>query len=144
MSSPLIVPVGVDGGLILISASVLAKMSRHRQTGAADCEAGGVLLGSLRGPHIEVVGCSEPMAWDRRTRVLFDRRDPGHVSMVRAAMAKSGGTVGYIGEWHTHPEPQPAPSGQDDRNWRGLLRQAGHRLAFVILGTDRFYVRAGG
>ncbi|MEW5727782.1 MAG: Mov34/MPN/PAD-1 family protein [Pseudomonadota bacterium] len=118
-------------------------MSVYRQTGAAACEAGGVLLGSLRGPHMEVLGCSEPMGQDRRTRFLFDRRDPGHVSMVRAAMAKSGGTVGYIGEWHTHPEPTPTPSGQDERNWRGLLRQAGHRLAFVILGTEGLYVRDG-
>ena len=59
-------------------------------------------------------------------------------------MRGSAGTIGYVGEWHTHPEPVPSPSGQDCANWRNLVRQTKHPLAFVILGTDGLFVSSRG
>lgn len=136
MQASLVVANSSGAGLILIGASVIERMSRYRQVGSTDYEAGGVLLGSLRGPHLEVSGCTEPFSEDKRSRMLFDRRDPRHVIAVRTSMSESRGTIGYIGEWHTHPERSPRPSGLDQTNWRSLLSQAGHRLVFVIIGTS--------
>ena len=91
---------------------------------------------------MEVSGCTEPLSGDKRSRTLFDRCDPRHVAAVRASMSDSRGTIGYIGEWHTHPERSPRPSGLDQTNWRRLLSQAGHRLVFVIIGTETSFIHA--
>ena len=142
MQASLVVANPSGAGLILIGASVIERMSRYRQVGSSDYEAGGILLGSLRGPHLEVSGCTEPFSGDKRSRTRFDRRDPRHVAAVRTSMSESRGTIGYIGEWHTHPEHSPKPSGQDQTNWRRLLSQAGHRLVFVIIGTETSFIHA--
>ncbi|RQL70933.1 hypothetical protein BJI62_20455 [Acinetobacter pittii] len=33
----------------------------------------------------------------------------------------SNGILQYIGEWHTHPEPQPRPSNCDYQGWSQLI-----------------------
>lgn len=137
-------PTGDERGLILLRPHALQLMMAFRQAGPGATEAGGVLIGSLRGPHIEVIDCTQPMSNDLRRRYAFDRRDAGHVVAIHAAMRSSAGTIGYVGEWHTHPEPVPSPSGQDGANWRNLVRQTKHPLAFVILGTDGLFVSSLG
>ncbi|MBR9970960.1 Mov34/MPN/PAD-1 family protein [Magnetospirillum sulfuroxidans] len=135
-------PTGDERGLILLRPRVFQLMMAFRQTGPVATEAGGVLIGSLRGPHIEVIDCTQPMQNDLRRSHAFDRRDAGHVAAIHAAMKGSAGTIGYVGEWHTHPEPVPSPSGQDSANWRNLVRQTKHSLAFVILGTDGLFMNS--
>lgn len=142
MWQPVLVPT-IDGdGLILLPAELLETMRRHCQSAVDVPEAGGIL--SLRGPHIEICACTEPMVGDRRSRVLFDRRDPGHVIAARTAFELSAGTVGYVGEWHTHPQTEPSPSSQDLANWHQLRAIAGHRLAMIIIGTDGLFVTSWG
>ena len=44
----------------------------------------------------------------------------------------------YVGEWHTHPQEIPIPSGQDIKNWKKLARKANSEVDiffFVIIGT---------
>ncbi len=36
-------------------------------------------------------------------------------------MKSQNGILQYIGEWHTHPEPQPRPSNCDYQGWSQLL-----------------------
>lgn len=140
MRASILTPTGDELGLILLRPRAFQLMLAFRQAKPGATEAGGVLIGSLRGPHIEVVDCTQPMPNDLRRRHAFDRRDVGHVAAIHAAMKGSAGTIGYVGEWHTHPEPVPSPSGQDATNWRDLVRQTRHPLAFVILGTDGLFV----
>lgn len=140
MLAPILTPTGDERGLILLRPRALQLMMAFRQVGPGATEAGGVLIGSLRGPHIEVIDCTHPMPNDLRRSHAFDRQDAGHVAAIHAAMKGSAGTIGYVGEWHTHPEPVPSPSGQDGANWRNLVRQTKHPLAFVILGTDGLFV----
>ena len=44
----------------------------------------------------------------------------------------------YVGDWHTHPEPQPRPSGTDTRSFWDMFRKSRHQLAgfvMIIVGT---------
>ncbi len=54
----------------------------------------------------------------------------------------SGGTVRYLGEWHTHPEAHPAPSGTDRREWLALAarRADGRPCLTVIVGLQALHV----
>lgn len=47
----------------------------------------------------------------------------------------------YVGDWHTHPELQPTPSGTDISSFQDMFRKSRHRLAsfvIVIVGTANF------
>ena len=49
----------------------------------------------------------------------------------------------YLGEWHTHPEDWPKPSGKDLREWRILLREQRRPLVFLIVGFQGRWVGVG-
>ena len=89
---------------VLLHADCLAKMSQYTKGVERDREAGGILLGSYRGPHIEISAITEPLPTDVRARYRFDRSDPGHQVAAMSAWQSSAGTTTFAGEWHTHPE----------------------------------------
>ncbi len=47
---------------------------------------------------------------------------------------ESDETMGYMGEWHTHPEDHPTPSGIDLRNWLDITVPRPEPMVFLILG----------
>ncbi len=67
-----------EGQYVLVHTRVVDTIARWVDERHDFLEAGGILIGSYRGPHIEIVDCTTPMLFDRRRRTLFDRRDPGH------------------------------------------------------------------
>src|SRR5579862_3615404 len=103
-------------------------------------EAGGILLGFYRGPHVQIVHCTSPLPGDRRLWNFFDRSDPGHQGEALKHWRDSGRTMNYVGEWHTHPEAVPTPSFVDRRTWRKIARR--HTigpLVFAIRGTSGWW-----
>jgi hypothetical protein len=46
--------------LVTLSDEVTQQMRRFTEPPEADLEAGGILLGSYRGPHVEVLQCTTP------------------------------------------------------------------------------------
>ena len=136
------------GRRVAVCDEVLAIWHGHRQTAAHAAESFGVLMGTTsldrREAWIEAV--TTPMARDRCSRLAFWLRDRGHQRAVCKRFECSGGKAIYLGTWHTHPEPEPAPSATDQNDWNGCLRaNPGRPLAFVIVGTDevRVFVRVG-
>lgn len=61
-------------------------------------EAGGILLGFYRGPHVQITHCTSPFPGDRRFWNLFDRNDPEHQSEAVRRWRDSGRTMAYVGE----------------------------------------------
>jgi integrative and conjugative element protein (TIGR02256 family) len=120
---------------------VLAVFQNYVQ-GDLDCEAGGILIGSLHGPNIAVVGATAPTWLDRRFRVLFERMPFGHNLIAQVRWKASGGKVRYLGEWHTHPENFPSPSSIDRTEWNVLSRKRadGRPMLAVIVGRKGLYV----
>lgn len=128
---------------VLIPATIAKEIDQFRQEGPHQHEAGGVLLGLRRGPHIEVIKVTIPMAGDIRTRTSFLRRDPGHFEIAQRLWRESNGMIGFVGEWHTHPEQYPVPSNIDTAEWRKVLRLEKRATIFIIVGTIEWLVARG-
>ncbi|MBI2726197.1 MAG: Mov34/MPN/PAD-1 family protein [Polaromonas sp.] len=128
--------------LVVFAPAAVQVFMKHRQRFPWQTEAGGILLGKRRGNHLEVLFATEPMITDRRRPFFFEREVNGHATAAMEAWATSGGTVDYLGEWHTHPQRVPVPSSFDRTEWRKLLSgRAKHSpLVALIVGTTCLHV----
>lgn len=138
----------VDGGKFEIGANVLGFMRAFIQDTSKKTEAGGVLLGRhiVECTDIVVDEVTVPMAGDRRSRHTLYRGHKAHQDAIDRAWCDSGCTCAYLGEWHTHPESDPTPSGVDLRDWSRKLRSDvfdGDHLYFIIVGTSSLGVWEG-
>lgn len=128
--------------LMSIDESVLTTFEHHVQAGVSDSEAGGILLGTVHGDNLVITEATTPTVMDKRLRFLFERMPFGHRAIARLRWKRSGGTVRYLGEWHTHPQDVPSPSGIDRVEWNKLTakRLDGRPLLAVIVGRKDLYV----
>ncbi|MEI2613542.1 MAG: Mov34/MPN/PAD-1 family protein [Methylotenera sp.] len=128
--------------LLHFSDLVLEIFERHMQRVDSDFEAGGLLLGTIHGSNIFVTEATTPTAWDKRFRFFFERMSFGHRSIALLRWRGSRGVIRYVGEWHTHPEDHPKPSGIDRDEWNKLAKQRkDNRPALaVIVGRKTLYV----
>ncbi len=127
--------------LILIEEEVVTTLSSWRQIGRQP-EAGGILVGYRRTPHIHVTACTTPFPKDKRSRFEFLRRDPKHILVARRYWQESNGKAYYLGDWHTHPVSIPMPSLLDRKEWRRLMETSlGPELLFVIVGKTQWHVQ---
>jgi len=110
-------------------------MVRHRQLGAKSKEAGGQLFARFEGNDTVVVEATEPKSLDSRARCLFI---PNRLLQRQAIKALHREGKHFVGDWHTHPQPVPSPSGEDVNSMVECFRKSQHELkAFlmVIVGT---------
>lgn len=130
-----------SGRLLKIDDSVIDRFVFYRQAEPYASEAGGVLLGRhlLGSANVVVDEVTEPMPGDERSRFGFRRGQRSHQRRIDETWHNSGGTCVYLGEWHTHPEPNPTPSHIDLQDWRRRLTEdkfAGNTLFFIIVGMQ--------
>lgn len=127
-------------GRVKLDAEPLATIEAHRQRADDATEAGGVLIGRCIVDTSDVVvdAATTPLFTDERERFRFHRSEP-HMNVVHAMHDATWGRVGYVGEWHTHAEPDPTPSDIDLDDWRAQLALQAHldSLVFVIVGQER-------
>lgn len=130
-----------DEQYVYFSQNVLEIFERHIQSDNAT-EAGGILLGHVRGKHLEVLEASEPSRQDRRLRYFFERMIHGHKSLADRRWQETDGLVRYIGEWHTHPQEVPSPSHIDLDEWGILAKGRSDRrpLLAVVVGRKNLHV----
>ncbi|WP_198021897.1 Mov34/MPN/PAD-1 family protein [Algiphilus aromaticivorans] len=137
MPGPLVLPRPGEGeAWILIEDSVVTLIASYRQRLLGDSEAGGVLLGYRRHKHLHVVHATTPDQEDARARFSFDRLDESHARIASKHWALTDRRCDYLGEWHTHPERSPTPSGIDRREWRKIYEHRSQPLLFWIEGTE--------
>jgi integrative and conjugative element protein (TIGR02256 family) len=117
--------------LVDMADEVVRTIEPFSNPAGSSPEAGGILLGSYKGPHVEVVDCTTPLPRNRRLWNLFDRKDPGHREEAIRRWKDSGRTVTFVGAWHTHPEPTPSPSFADRSTWRGIARR--HKVGPLVV-----------
>lgn len=130
--------IGKSGQTLRFSSTVLDHFHAHRQTSLASREAGGHLFALVKGNLIEVVHASGPESKDLRSRFLFAFRKPTAQRIIDARFA-----VGehYLGDWHTHPESVPHPSGTDHATMASRFKMSDHGLrsmVFCIVGRAAF------
>ncbi len=128
--------------LLELGPQVLEVFAAHAQSSVAAPEAGGLLLGTVHGQGMLISEATTPTRLDRQLRTLFERMPFGHRAIAKRRWRASGGTVRYLGEWHTHPEDQPHPSGTDLVEWRALAskRVDGRPVLAVIVGRKGLHV----
>lgn len=133
----------LDGGSLLLNFSedVLEVFNDCAQNGELP-ESGGLLLGTVHATGLLVTVATRPTRWDRQFRYLFERMPFGHQTVARRLWRSSGGLTRYIGEWHTHPQDVPSPSGIDILEWQKLakVREDGRPLLGVIVGRHMLHV----
>ena len=127
------------GNLTVITPGVMKALLRHRQIMPGNNEAAGVLIGERRGEHLVIQRISEPGRGDKRTIYSVDRCGPHHQALVDYAFLRSGGTLNYLGEWHTHPEDVPSPSTLDISSWTSSIFCNEPRI-LVIVGRKDLWV----
>ena len=97
---------------ILIEENVIDLFQIFRQTGNKN-ERGGIILGEVSKSSIIIKKASIPTQFDKSNRFKFIRNKKSAQIFTDYEFYNSGGTVIYIGEWHTHPENHPSPSSID-------------------------------
>ncbi|WP_412769981.1 Mov34/MPN/PAD-1 family protein [Ralstonia pseudosolanacearum] len=121
---------------IEIEPPALTRFRRYRQLRPCSREAGGQLFGSVDAEVVRILVANGPRRTDERSRTSF-RSDPvAAQSEIDQYVAR--GLV-YLGEWHTHPEPQPTVSRDDIDAFSRLLRRSRLRISVLFLlihGTD--------
>ncbi len=123
---------------VLIAYRVIAMFEREMKHCRGRAEAGGILVGCYRGPHIEITGFTMPAAEDIRHLYWFVKQDPRHQQAATEAWRASDGKDTYLGEWHTHPHGEPSPSTIDTRTWREVVNRTKKPMIFVIITPGRW------
>ncbi|MBT3028022.1 MAG: Mov34/MPN/PAD-1 family protein [Candidatus Thiodiazotropha sp. (ex Ctena orbiculata)] len=108
----------------------------HRQIGHKEQEAGGQLFARIDGAEIIIEKATGPRKSDRRSRYSFF---PSRMAERREInkLFKTG--LHYVGDWHTHPQPRPAPSRTDIQSFQEMFRRSRHQLksfVMIIIGSD--------
>lgn len=118
---------------ILFGPEALKHLRRHRQRGFSAKEAGGQLFGTRVETGLQVIAATGPYKDDTRTRTSY-RSDPVAADRKIDAMRKKG--LIYLGEWHTHPERHPQPSGSDVDAFVRLCAHSEHASATLVLAIQ--------
>lgn len=128
--------------LLHFSVATLDMFVHYVQANDADCEAGGLLLGSVHGSHMLIEQATQPTRHDKRHRYLFERMPYGHEAIAMSRWISSQGTIRYLGEWHTHGEDDPQPSGLDRSEWKLLSakRRDKRPVLVVVVGRKSLHV----
>lgn len=129
------------GGKIEVPHETVATLLQFRQVEEESLEAGGMLFGRFLKDCDDIVvdTVTTPFPGDQRGLTFFVRQDPRHEEVLLKHWNDSGGTCNYLGEWHTHPEPNPALTPWDVCNMRHVVRDSkfeGDSLLFIVVGTS--------
>lgn len=123
-------PIGASGQVIVLSDDVLLHLLRHRQFGRRDAEAGGQLFARIEDNTIVVVEVTGPRGGDRRTRTSYV---PNRAAERAEIADRHAAGMNFIGDWHTHPDREPLPSGRDLESMAECFNKSAHELNGFVL-----------
>ncbi|MGE3476426.1 MAG: Mov34/MPN/PAD-1 family protein [Rhodospirillaceae bacterium] len=127
-----------DGSNLVVNLApaVLSHLQLHRQTSDAATEAGGQLFARFTENTIAIEKATGPRRSDRRTVWSFL---PDRLAERREINALFKQGLHFVGDWHTHPQAQPAPSGRDIASFLDMFKKSHHELSdfvMIIVGTE--------
>jgi integrative and conjugative element protein (TIGR02256 family) len=126
----------VTSQFVLVAHAVVKLFDQKKTECHGSPEAGGILIGAYRGPHLELSGFTLPGPKDVRQLTRFIKQDPLHQRAATAAWRVSGRKDTNIGEWHTHPSGDPIPSSIDRRSWCEIVQQGKRTMIFSIIAPN--------
>lgn len=118
---------------IFIDQEVLEILKRYKQTEITMPESGGILLGQIVQSSIFVKRISIPNRFDKSGRHYFYRDKHAAQLIVNYEFLNSDRRTIYLGEWHTHPEQHPKPSGTDRNMIKNQLHLGTLNEPFALL-----------
>ncbi|HTG65019.1 MAG TPA: Mov34/MPN/PAD-1 family protein [Flavobacterium sp.] len=129
---------------IKLSEEVFEKMKLFIQDQSQKPEAGGILIGHyLDNNNYSITDVSLPSKHDKSSRFNFTRSKKNAQKIINEFFKDSKGKKIYLGEWHTHPEDYPAPSGLDKKSIleqiRGNILNS-EIIFMLIIGRKGFYI----
>ena len=127
---PVLLPIGNSEQIIEVAPSVLKTFSKFTQVSSDSCEAGGLLFAKFDLPHIHLIKATRPSRADRRSRLRIQFSTRRRASIIKREFRKG---LHFIGEWHTHPEPEPRPSSIDLTSMRNLYALSTHELNYFVM-----------
>lgn len=92
-------------------------------------------MGMRRGAHLEITDATFQGQKDVATPSSFERLDEQHRREITTAWEVEKHRVTIVGDWHSHPSGDGAPSGTDRQAWRKLADFAKADCVGVILGA---------
>ena len=129
------IPLGDSVELVILTDAVLEHFRRHQQQRKKDTEAGGQLFGRIQEKIITIEEATGPRRSDIRSRCSYI---PDRKAEQREINDRFPSGLHFIGDWHTHPEPIPYPSGTDLDNMRECVKKSRRAVSgflLIIVGT---------
>ncbi len=114
---------------IVLTRSVLDVFFVYRQLGSAP-EAGGLLFAEFDFPIIRIVEASPPLSIDEQRRTLFVPNRAAQRQLIKQRF-KDG--LHFVGEWHSHSQDKPQPSGVDIKSMTDSFLKSKHELNYFIM-----------
>lgn len=128
---------------VIITETVINIIDSFKQINRKDNESGGVLFGQINENNIYILKASTPNKYDRASRYSFECNKDAAQILIDFEFINSSNKTIYIGEWHTHPENYPSPSGID----KGMIKNQYFKnrlneplLILLIQGLKGLYV----
>lgn len=128
---------------VYISDSLLILFEKYKQNSKWANEAGGILLGQVTDKGIYILKASTPNMFDKASRYSFECNKDGAQIVMDFEFINSDKKTIYLGEWHTHPESIPTPSGTDINMMQMQYKKNKINEPFLLLmiqGTKELYV----
>ncbi len=124
-------------GTVIFTSSALEAISSYKQDKSFKKEAGGQLFAQFEGACIRIVDATPPKKKDLRSRFGFRPHRPTEKLEIHKKYTDAG--LHFVGDWHTHPQAVPIPSGTDIESVCKMMNDSKHDLPgllLVILGTE--------
>lgn len=119
-------------GQIEIPVAVTTYLRRYCQKRGA-AETGGALGGYFQKGGRLVISHVMPPSPRNKAGVFWLKRHRGDAqTFVNSVFSDTKGAANYVGEWHTHPEPHPTPSGHDYKMMADLLKRSKLEISFLV------------
>ncbi|MDE0192286.1 MAG: Mov34/MPN/PAD-1 family protein [Gammaproteobacteria bacterium] len=133
-----------DGWCFVLDSALVEHVSSLRRA-RLPVETGGVLIGyfDVSRRHVYVVDAL-PAPRDSDERVdAFIRGFAGLRDEIQGIEARTGGQVGYVGEWHSHPDGAGVDMSDHDsellRQIAAEVRADGQPGVVMIVGSDQLF-----
>jgi len=115
-----------------IEEHILARFRGFRQSPINPLESGGILMGRKIGKLFIIDFASTPGEGDYREYNRFVRNKEQAQNIIYRERVRSDNRRIYLGEWHTHNQEKPSPSGLDLEEWELTFRSSKLSIRFML------------
>lgn len=135
----------INSIIVDISDDIIERICAFKQCGSEN-ESGGVLFGKKKVDcdTYYIIDISTPNENDKSSRFSFLRNAKAAQKIIENKWHESEGYVNYIGEWHTHPESNPAPSKTDIKTYKQISKDKSSlfpiSINLIFGNANEFYI----